>query len=187
MKAAWLLLGLFLVFSSARAQDTVLDRAKEAVQALKDKNLVLLSRMVHPSKGIVFSSSVCMDANAKTLTRQQVQALSFVDPSQFQTVVNNCSAEPMDFTFSEFYKRFIYDVDYSTTGRIFVDDDFEHGECPNNVDEVYPDADIVEFLYPSSDQEEAYGVPWKALFLVFEKGDDEQYYLVAIAHGEASC
>jgi hypothetical protein len=82
----------------------------------------------------------------------------------------------------EYFDEFIYDQDFLAAEEVKANEVIGTGNTINNIAEVYPSAQFVEYHFPGFDPEMA-GMDWVSLRLVFE-WKDEQWWLVGIIHDE---
>ncbi len=157
-------------------------RAREAVGVLKNRDMAGLAALVHPEKGLGFAPYTYIDETNQTLTREEVAAaLTEEAPRHWGTF--DGTGDDIDMTFEEYYDRFVYNHDFATAPNISYNEFKGHGNMFNNIFEVYPNAIAVEYHYPGFDPQFE-GMDWNALYLVFEKHTDGNWYLVHIAHGQ---
>jgi hypothetical protein len=91
------------------------------------------------------------------------------------------SGAPIRLTFTEYYKRFIYDRDFATASKIsYNGGPLVQGNTHDNSFEKYPNAIIVEYHMPGV-QPEQEGMDWASLRLIFEQYRGA-WYLVYVVH-----
>jgi hypothetical protein len=91
------------------------------------------------------------------------------------------SGDPIRMAFATYFRRFVWDADFTSAPQIAVDHPVSHGNTVDNAREAYPRGHFVEFYLPG-DPAKA-GMDWRALKLVFEK-DHGAWMLVGIVHSE---
>jgi outer membrane murein-binding lipoprotein Lpp len=160
----------------------VLLRAIEAVNYLKNKDMEGLASVVHPLMGVRFTPYEYIDLqNDLVFTKDRIA--TFLEDTQNYTWGSfDGSGEPIIMTFSEYFDRFIYDVDFANAQMIGNNYSIGKGNSQNNISEAYPDAYYIEFHFPGFEPEYE-GMDWRSLRLVYEKMDGV-WYLVGIVHGE---
>lgn len=168
--------------SPAEAEAALEGRESEAIEALKNKDMQALSDLVHPEKGVGFAPYQYIDETNLTLTREEL-AGALADNTVRHWGAFDGSGDPMDMTFEEYYDRFIYNHDFSTAPNISYNQFKGHGNSINNMFVVYPEAIGVEYHFPGFDPQYE-GMDWNALYLVYEKHTDGNWYLVHISHGQ---
>lgn len=92
------------------------------------------------------------------------------------------SGESIDLPFSEYYNKFIYDVDFADADIIGNNTVAKVGNTVNNISQAYPNGSFVEFHFSGFDAKYA-GLDWRSIRLVFEKVN-ENWYLVGIIHDQ---
>ncbi|MEA2572863.1 MAG: hypothetical protein QOH93_161, partial [Chloroflexia bacterium] len=157
-------------------------RAAEAIDALKNKDMQKLAGLVHPEKGVGFAPYTFVDETNLRLTREEL-AGAFSEKSARHWGVFDGSGDPIDLAFGAYYDRFVYNHDFAAAPSISYNEFKGHGNMFNNIFEVYPNDIAVEYYFPGFDPQFE-GMDWNALYLVFEKHTDGNWYLVHIAHGQ---
>lgn len=167
------------------AERIIARRARQVILALKSRNVVTLSKLVHPRKGLRFSpyhSVNLAKAGDLVFTRSQIMSL-MTSKKRYLWGEEDGSGDPIRLTFAAYRRKFVYDHDYSRAKLVtYNSDTLSSGNLLNNIRESYPGAIIVEYHF-SGFEEKYGGMDWKSLWLVFEKQGNE-WYLVGIVHGE---
>lgn len=183
-----LLLSLvFVLISCAPNQETsqqldILPTALNVMTILKDKNMKLLSGYVHPSKGLRFTpySYVNMDDD---LVFAAEEIIDLIEDQEVKTWGQyDGSGEPINLSFKDYYKNFIYDVDFINSDIIGNNTPISQGNTTNNIKEAYPKGQAIEFHFTGFDPQYE-GIDWASLTLVFETLDGT-HYLVGVVHGQ---
>jgi len=156
-------------------------RADEAVQALKDRDMEMLSSLVHPVAGVRFTPyAFVQDSDLVFSPAQLVGILS--DPTTYVWGVYDGSGLPIEMTFEGYYGRFVYDQDYAAAEWTSFNERIGTGNSIDNSREYYPEAIVVEYHFPGFDPDLA-GMDWRSLRLVFQE-QNSVWYLVGIIHDE---
>lgn len=165
-----------------KLKDVLAPKAKEAVVAIKNKDMKKLSAMVHPEKGVRFSPySYVNTKDHRVLTPMQVEK-ALDDKTKYIWGSFDGSGNPINMTFKEYLERFVYSKDYASTDKIGYNKFLSGGNMINNAFEVYTNAMIVEYYIPGTNPNYG-GIDYGSLRLVFEeKGTD--WYLVGIIHNQ---
>ncbi|TMV49489.1 hypothetical protein FE783_13355 [Paenibacillus mesophilus] len=160
------------------------EQGKAVVQALKEKDMNKLARMVHPDKGIRFSPYGYVDADKDLTFKPAAIGKLFEDNNVYEWGTYDGSGEPIKLKFAEYYAKFIYDADFAKAPQTSVNKTIGKGNMANNMSEAYPAAryDFVEYHYSGFDKKFE-GMDWKSLRLVFEK-DGSRLLLVGIVHDQ---
>jgi hypothetical protein len=145
-----------------------------------------LSTLVHPEKGIRFSpyNEVLVGKNEdRVFTRAQVATL-LTNKRKYVWGAFDGSGDPIRFTFPGYYRRFIYDYDFSRVTPTLSRSSEITGNRMSvfNLAEVYPGSIVTRFHFEGL-KDKYEGMNWKTLWLVFEEKRD-QWYLVGVVHGE---
>lgn len=158
------------------------DKSTEVIKALKDRDMEKLSKLVHPEKGVRFSPYGYVDAGKDLVfTASDVSGL-LSDSTIYTWGSYDGSGDPIELTFEDYYKRFIYDVDFANAEHIGYNEILGKGNTLENSAEVYKDSVIVEYHFPGIDPQYE-GMDWRSLRIAFEKAENT-WYLVGIIHDE---
>jgi hypothetical protein len=157
----------------------LIDRAKTIVDAIANKDMNTLAMYVHPTNGVLFSPYVNVHKDAVVFTQSQVADL-LEDPSQYQWGTFDGSGQPIEFTTKEYYDRFVFDKDFNNAEEINLNPNKQRGNMINNIKDVFPKAQVVEFYIPGS--EDTGGLDWKSLNVVFQQDESGSWKLIAIVH-----
>lgn len=178
----------YLTRQAGWASDSVAARAAQSILALKNRDWGTLSGLVHPAKGVRLSPYTHVRANPGdpggmdlVFSAAQVTGL-WSDPTVYHWGTFDGSGEPIDYTFRQYYDRFIYDVDFARPDVAGFNQTVGQGNTPNNIASVYPGAQTVEYHFEGFDAQYA-GLDWRSLRLVLEELGGT-WYLVGIVHDE---
>ncbi|NLO48424.1 MAG: hypothetical protein GX111_08925 [Clostridiales bacterium] len=152
------------------------------VSFLRLNDYVSLSTLVNPEFGLVLSPTptVSLSSN-QCFSAEQVAAFGS-DITEYVWGVTNGSGEPIELTPSEYFARYVYKQDYAFAKTIGVNQIVRSGNALENVPEVFPDAEFVDFYMPGETIGET-DSSWTILRLVFEENDGK-LMLAAIIHSE---
>ena len=168
--------------SAQQARDIIAMTASRAVQALKSRDMNELSKLVHPVKAVRFSPYAFLDVKADQRFTAAMIRGALTDSKARVWGRYDGSGKPIRLSFSEYYKRFVYDRDFAHAAEIFYNSTQESlGNTHDNSREEYPEAIIVEFHVPGPAGQDDTG--FRGLRLVFEQYRDA-WYLVHIVHDE---
>lgn len=163
-------------------RDTIKARADEALKLIKLQDMAKLSQLVHPDKGVRFSPYGHVDTKTD-LVFSAGQIKNIVsDKKVYNWGSFDGSGQPIELTFDEYYRKFIYDKDFANAKDIGYNKILGKGNTANNSFEVYPNSIIVEYHFPGFDQKYQ-GMDWRSLRLVFEKKGAD-WYIVGIIHDQ---
>ncbi|MBI3019616.1 MAG: hypothetical protein HYY61_06990 [Deltaproteobacteria bacterium] len=156
--------------------------AQKTILAIQNKDFDTLSKLVHPDKGVRFSPYTYVEIEKDIVfTIDQIKNF-FQDTQKYVWGEYDGSGEPMEFTPSEYYKRFIYDQDFAKAKEIEINKVIGQGNTTNTISKVYPEASFVEYHFPGFDPKYS-GMDWRSLRLVFEQKNG-QWFLIGIVHDE---
>lgn len=157
-------------------------RATEVLTAIKNNDMGSLSKAVHPVKGVRFSPYSYINESADVVfTADKIKDIGS-DATKYLWGNYDGSGEPIKLTFSDYYKKFIYDEDYINAKEVGYNKTIRTGNTTNNSFQVYKNSIIVEYHFPGFVPEYA-GIDWKSLRVVFEKVNNI-WYVVGIIHDQ---
>jgi len=160
----------------------LISTALEVVQAIKDEDMVELSTFIHPTDGVRFSPYGYVDVlTSQTFTGAQLSGL-MSDSQVYSWGSYDGSGDPIDLTFADYFEEFVYDEDYVEPHIIGNNVLIGKGNTLNNLADVYPNGEFVEFHFTGFDPQYE-GIDWSSLRLVFEE-DNGTWYLVGIVHDQ---
>ena len=168
--------------SPADAERAIAGRASAVLAALKGKDMEALAALVDPGKGVRLSPYPHVSDEDLVLKREDLP-LRWKNGKTYTWGSHDGSGDPITLTFPAYYKRFIFDHDFSQAKKVAYNGELlGHGNTINNLHEFYPRGIVVEYHFPGFDRKYE-GMDWRSLWLVFERSGAE-WYLVEIAHGE---
>ena len=160
----------------------LLETASAAVQLIKSGSYDALSEMVHPEDGVYFTPYSNVDFNSNVqFTAEQVKNINS-DEEVYLWGTTDGEGAPINMTPKQYFKKYVFDQDYTTApviGRNYV---VMSGNSIENVKEAYPDCQFVDFHFPGFD-EQVGGMDWCTLRLVFREYEGS-YKIVGIIHAQ---
>lgn len=176
-----LLLSVFVLTARADDKTQVMKASKQAVLALKTKNMAKLAALAHPLKGVRFSPYGYIDKKTNLIfKRAQISGL-WNNRKIYDWGPHDALDENIKMRFSKYYAGFIYDRDFAKAPRVGYNNVVQRGNAIVDVAEQYPKGKFVEYNFPESADGNVMG--WNSLRLVFEK-QGGKWYLVGISHDE---
>lgn len=162
-------------------QSQVLPLAESAIQALKAGDMATLASLAHPEKGVCFSPYSFVLPEHQSFSAEELATL-LEDPNTYTWGAFDGSGEPIQMTFRDYFKRFIYSKDFASAGQVSLDQRLGQGNTIDNSREFYPEAVVVEYFIPGENPDYG-GMDWQSLRLVFQQ-EDGAWYLVGVIHDE---
>ena len=164
------------------AENIINEQASKAVRALKDKDMETLSKLIHPDKGVRFSPYAYVDVeNDLVFKSSDVMNLNS-DSKVYKWGSFDGIGDPIELSFEDNYKLFIYDVDFANAEKVGYNEILGRGNTLENSAEVYKNSIIVEYHFSGIDPQNE-GMDWRSLRIAFEKVDDT-WYIVGIIHDQ---
>ena len=160
----------------------VLQQAKQIKDDLAAGNYEALTPYIHPVKGVRFSMYAYIHKDADKVFRRE-QFTTYLQQSRvkFTWGAKDGTGDLYITTLPNFLDHWVaaqqYDFKDATLNQFQGS-----GNSLNNLKEVYPNADFVEF-YHSGKNPEYQGMDWRAMRLVFEEYQGKSY-LVAIVNDQ---
>jgi hypothetical protein len=170
----------FLAAQSGTPPPGLARTATQAIQFLKQRDFAQLAAFVPPA-GLRFSPHSFVRPEDMQFTPQQVADL-MNNPQVFHWGAFDGSGAPIEMVFTDYYQRFLYDVDFAQADAIGFNANIGGGSMINNIADFYPGAAVVEYHFPGFNPDYG-GMDWRSLRLVFMPGD-QGWVLVGIVHDE---
>ena len=165
------------------AERIIAGRARQVILALKVGNIAKLATFVHPQKGVRFSPYVSVLPDEDRVVKRNQLVPMWASNTRYKWGAYDGSGDPIKLTFRKYHRSFIFDHDFSRAPNVRYNAEIMgHGNTPNNVRTIYPNAIAVEHFFPGFNPKQS-GMDWTSLWLVFEKNGKE-WYLVGIVHDE---
>ncbi len=165
------------------SQEQLVDLAYQVAGYIQNRDYNALSQVAHPEYGVLFSPYATINVStAQWFTASEIQNFG----SNTNTYIWGTTAgsgEAIELTVSAYFDQYVSSGrDFTQAPVVGVNYIVRSGNALENVTEVFPEAQFVDFYFPPSDVENA-STDWDVLRLVFELSGD-QYYLSAIVHNE---
>ena len=156
--------------------------ALTAANLIKTGSYDKLSEMVHPEDGVYFIPYSYIDLSKDMhFTADQVANFA-TDETAYLWGYTDGEGAPINRTPNQYFEKYVYDEDYITApviGRNYI---VKTGNSIENVQEVFPDCQFVDFHFPGFDAQVG-GMDWCTLRLVFREYEGS-YKIVAIIHAQ---
>ena len=170
------------IFSFAENDSAILSLTKEILTAIKNNDFDKLTEYIHPVAGIRFSPYAYIDTSKDASgSRSGFRLNAYQDNKRLWGFFDG-TGDSIIMTTKEYFKRFVYDVDFLNAERTTVNSKSSHGSDFDNLKEIYPGCVYTE-SYFSGFEEKYDGMDWRALRLVYKEYEGK-YYLVGIIHDE---
>ncbi|WP_409300783.1 hypothetical protein [Peribacillus sp. SCS-155] len=167
--------------SSNQAQKTIYKTSEKVINALKYNDMERVGKLVHPTKGLRFSPYTYVDVKHDLIfPAKQLRMLSLSN-KVYRWGTYDGSGTPIKLTFTQYYRKFVYDRDYARTKHVSYNQVIKTGNTVNNIRSVYPGSIVVE--YHVSGTRKYSGMDWSSLRLVYQKKGNH-WYLVGIVHDQ---
>lgn len=160
----------------------VLNRANVIVEAIKNRNIDKWASFIHPGKGVRFSPYAHVNVQTDRVFSPTEFKKAWSTKEQYVWGAYDGTGDPIKLTVSQYYQKFIYDQDFANAPLIGYNTIVGRGNTLNNILQIYPQAEVVEYHFPGF-KEEYQGMDWRSLWLVLERSG-EDWYLVGIAHDQ---
>lgn len=168
--------------AAADPQSVIAKQSDEVLTLLAQKKLAELIPHIHTTKGLRFSPYSHINTKDRILQAKDVVPATR-DTKKYLWGEFDGSGEPMELTFGDYYKRFVYDKDYQNPKvRKTLNKISDSGNSISNIKTVFPEAMFYEY-YLAGNNPDYGGMDWGSLTLVWEQ-ENGQWRLVGIVHGQ---
>lgn len=158
--------------------------SKNILQDIKEKDIVKIANNVHNKTGLRLFHYENIDTNTvQKFEKNNFNELYNSDKSFFWGNQEG-SGEPINLTLKEYFNKFIYDKDFINADSVSVNKVIGKGNLKNNIKDIYPECDFVEFHFNGFDKKFD-GMDWESLILVY-KSENNMPLLIAIIHSQWS-
>lgn len=165
-----------------KADSTLLLKiAGEILMTIKKREYAKLASFVHPEYGVLFSPYANIDTSGSRIL-SSTGIIQLAKQNKRINWYSSWDANPEFLTIDQYIKKFVYDVDFINAPVKSVNKFHSQGTDLNNIAEVYPTCDVVEFYFPGFEAKYG-GMDFRGLRLVL-KLYNKKPYLVAIVHDE---
>jgi hypothetical protein len=162
--------------------DSVAYRADMVVRALKHQDGAALAALAHPTKGVRFSPYGHIDLERDIVVPAIRLPRAYAQSKKELWGVYDGSGAPIELTFLEYSKKFLYDEDFANAPQRATNKIIGQGNTIINIDTAYPQGVFVEYYFPGFDPQYG-GMDWKSLRLIFQR-QGVTWYLVGISHDQ---
>lgn len=163
-------------------QNSLLSTALEVMEVIADEDMSGLSAYIDQTQGVRFSPYGYIDVqNHQVFTAAQVSGL-MNDPQIFSWGSYDGTGDPIDLNFADYFEDFVYDEDFLYPHIIGNNVLIGKGNTLNNIAQVYPNGEFVEFHFTGFDTQYE-GMDWTSLRLVFEENNGT-WFLIGIVHDQ---
>ncbi len=162
-------------------QQQVLHDAIYIKQALAYQNYEAITPLIHPTRGVRFSMYAYVDPKTdKVFSRAQFDQYLKASKIKFTWGQKDGTGDLYITPLPNYLQAWVNGNKYKAIAPTL--NEFQgFGNSLNNLTEIYPNADFVEFYYSGTEQYS--GMDWQALRLVFEEYKGKRY-LVAIINDQ---
>lgn len=167
--------------SMTASQQQVLQDAIYIKQALAYHNYQAIASLIHPTRGVRFSMYAYVDPKAdKVFSRAQFEQYLKASKIKFTWGQQDGTGDLYITTLPNYLKAWVNGHKYKAIAPTL--NTFQgFGNSLNNLTEIYPNADFVEFYGAGTEQYS--NMDWQALRLVFEEYKGKRY-LIAIVNDQ---
>lgn len=167
--------------TTRRKVDTALlmKRSEEILGHIKNDNYKKFATYIDPQGSIRFSPYAFID----TARDRNLSAHQFLQLVQQPKKINWHSGfdeKPERLTVKEYFKKYVYDVDFLNAELKSINQYHSQGTDLNNIMEAYPGCDVVEFFFPGFEKKYE-GLDFRALRLVY-RSRSNQLFLAGVVH-----
>jgi len=168
----------YYIFGESPRKTIPIDEAESAdvvmlaytvLEYIKDDDFVALSHVVHPEYGVVLSPYATINlATDRRFSAEQIAVLG-TDTNVYVWGVYDGSGEPIELTPAEYFAVYIPAAEHLKAPIIGINQIVRSGNALENINDVFPNAEFVDFHIPGS--EAAAEFDWSSIRLGFEEYD----------------
>jgi hypothetical protein len=155
---------------------------KQVLTSIKNRDFKKFASYIHPAFGVRFSPSAYID----TSTDIKLTSTQFINAVIKKTKINwgtyDPSGDTIFLTITDYFKEFVYDVNFLNAEKSSVNKIINEGNTLNNLNSIYHNCDFSE-SYFSGFEKKYGGMDWRSLRLVFKKYNN-RYFLIGVIHDQ---
>lgn len=170
-----------VVKSPAEMENAIKNLSSDILTLLKNKDFENLALKIHPTQGIRFSPYAYVSKDDLHFSADDFLQLINDEKTRVWGSADG-SGFPIDLNFTDYYKKYIWDLDFTRAPESSFDKRLGQGNSLDNALEFYAGAHVVEYYF-SGFEPQYEGMDWRSLRLVFAEEND-QWYLVGIIHDQ---
>lgn len=154
------------------------EQALDIQSALANKDYASITNDIHPTRGVRFSMYAYVRPESdKVFSRAQFAQYLQQSNIRFTWGEKDGVGDLLVIPLPEYLETWVNAEQFDNQPTISVNDSKAIGNSINNLNQVYQNADFVEFYHGGSEQYS--GMDWRAIRLVFDEYQGQRY-LVAI-------
>ncbi|HSP84901.1 MAG TPA: hypothetical protein VLN09_04035 [Psychrobacter sp.] len=162
---------------SDMSQQTLRQQAMRIQRALANNDFFRITNDIHPTRGVRFSMYAYVRPEAdKVFSREQYAQYLQQSKIRFTWGEKDGTGDLLVTPLPEYLNTWVAAKKYNNSA-ISINEFHQTGGMINNLRDIYPNSDVVEFHYKGS--EEYDGMDWRIMRLVFDDYQGKRY-LVAI-------
>lgn len=147
--------------------------------ALQSQQYAKITPHIHPKKGVRFSMYAYVNVKKdKVFSRKNFDKYLKQSKIKFTWGNKDGIGEPLITPLPSYLSDWVVRDNLSTPSKVGVNEFYGTGNSLNNLREVYPTQDFVEFYYAGSKQYDC--MDWRCLRLVFEAYQGRPYLIAII-------
>lgn len=161
----------------------LVEKSKKLLEQAKTSGLIAeeLLEMI-PAKGLRFVPYGYFNGDNPILKKDEIKN-KWAKEDKIIWGTYDGSGETIELNLKEYFEKFIWDVNFLKADDIQLNKTRGTGNTIDNLKEVYPEADYVEF-YMEGKNPDYGGMDWRLLRMVYAKNSDGKYELIAITHSQ---
>jgi hypothetical protein len=139
----------------------------EILEYIKNEDYAALSAVAHPELGVVFSPYAMFEfASSKGFTPPEIAGFQN-DTTAYIWGAYDGTGEPIEMTPPEYFKRFVFDRDFTRAQEIGVNYVVKSGNAKESLVTDFPQVRFIEFHIPEDSKNAESG--WSSLRLGYEE------------------
>lgn len=160
----------------------LIDLSIKILKCIKTNDFDCFANYIHPLSGVRFSLYAYTDTTTDQLFSSKTFRIAVKNNRIIKWGNEDGSEREVKLPVAQYFKRFVYDVDFLHAEKKSVNTYIGTGNSLNNLKEIYPDCSFTEFYFSGFDAT-FQGLDWKTLRLVF-KNFKNKTYLIAVIHDQ---
>lgn len=170
-----------VVQNPTEMENAIKNLGSDILALLKNNDFENLALKIHPTQGIRFSPYAYVSKDDLHFSADDFLQLINDEKTRVWGSADG-SGFPIDLNFTDYYKKYIWDLDFTRAPENSFDKRLGQGNSLDNALEFYAGAHVVEYHFAGFEPQYE-GMDWRSLRLVFAE-ENGQWYLVGIIHDQ---
>lgn len=155
--------------------------ARAILQLVSARRIADLAARVDPAQGLLFSPYGYVDRTSAVVLGPDALRQAWEADTRLLWGHADGTGEPIRLSIRQYFADYLDVADFAKAPEVATNRQLGQGNSPNNLGDVFPNADYVEFHYPGFEPRYL-GMDWVSLRIVMRRAADGQWRLLALVN-----